>query len=304
MINEGSILVESGSIKLGLGTAQFGLDYGVSNQGGRCSVNEAKLIVEVAKQEGIRVIDTAFLYGDSETTLGKILPENHRFDIVTKTPSFGTACISSTEIDLLEKTFVKSLKNLNQESIYGILIHHVNDVLKKEGRLLLKKLKEFKKRNLVKKIGVSVYTAEQINQILSEHSIDLIQLPVNILDQRLLKSDSLKKLKKLGVEIHARSIFLQGLLLMDPDNLAPCFGSIRGHLKQYHFMLKRHKIKPIQAALDFVRKLQEVDIILCGVNSHVELKEIVSSFQKTTSLDFSSFAISDPMILNPSNWKL
>ena len=289
-------------IELGLGTVQFGIDYGISNKDGQCSLDEVKLILEKAEQEGIRIIDTAFHYGESENILGQILPKNHRFDLITKTPNFETTIVTSKEVKFLENTFLQSLKRLNQISIYGILIHHVDDLFKNGGDLLIKKLNDFKKQGLVKNIGVSVYTVEQINKILSNYSIDLIQVPINILDQRLLKSNTLEKIKSLGIEIHARSIFLQGLLLIDPEDLSPYFESIREHLKKYRLTLKKHKIKPVQAALNFIGNIQEIDVMLCGVSSHAELEDIISSLRKSTPLDFTPYAIDDSLILNPSNW--
>ena len=111
-----------------------------------------------------------------------------------------------------------------------------------------------------------------------------------------------KKIKKLGIEIHARSIFLQGLLLIDPEDLSPYFESIREHLKKYRLNLTKHKIKPVQAALNFISNIKEIDVVLCGVNSNSELEEIISSSRKSTHFDYTPFAIEDSLILNPSNW--
>ena len=304
LLTEEGPLTNNVCSKLGLGTAQFGQDYGISNKKGQCSICEVSSIIKMAEQKNVRVIDTAHLYGTSEVALGKTLPKNHRFDIVTKTTNFEGNDITLSEINFLEKKFFQSLKRLNQKSIYGILIHNANDVLKDGGSLLIEKIKDFKNQGLVEKIGVSVYTTEQIIQIIPNYSIDIIQLPISIFDQRLLKNNILKKIKSLGIEIHARSVFLQGLLLAEPGELSPHFSSILRHLKKYHLFLRKHRISPVQAALDFVSNIREVDVVLCGVSSMLELEEIISFFQQETNINFSSFAINDPKILNPSNWKV
>ena len=141
-----------------------------------------------------------------------------------------------------------------------------------------------------------------INMVIDLNCIDLVQVPINILDQRLIFSGLLEKLNNKGIEIHARSIFLQGLLLIDPEDLSPYFESIREHLKKYRLTLKKHKIKPVQAALNFISNIQEIDVMLCGVRSHAELEDIISSLRKSTPLDFTPYAIDDSLILNPSNW--
>jgi aryl-alcohol dehydrogenase-like predicted oxidoreductase len=292
-------------MKLGIGTAQFGLDYGISNPDGKTSPGEVAKILEVAAKHGIRVIDTAPAYGTSEDVLGISLPPSHDFHIVTKTPRFSSLAITSKDVQLLEETFYHSLSKLRQTSMYGLLVHHVDDLFADKSEILMKKVIEFKRQGLVQKIGVSVYTGEQIDRVLKNYSIDLIQLPINILDRRLINSGYLKKIKKQGIEIHARSIFLQGLLLMEPESLPQHFDSIREHLQHYHSLLVERGISRVEAALSFVCEMEEVDQVLFGVNNCQQLQEaIISSYKSFTNLDFSKFAIEDITILNPSAWKV
>lgn len=292
-------------MKLGLGTVQFGLDYGVSNQDGKCSRDEVSKILELAAFQGVQYIDTAALYGISEKTLGESLPKNHQFSIVTKTPRFLNSSVSYNDVMILEETFYQSLSKLNQSTIYGLLLHHTDDLFLENGHQLLEKMNDFKKKGLVQKVGVSVYNGEQIDKVLSHHSIDLIQLPINVLDQRLLASGQLSKLKRAGVEIHARSAFLQGLLLMDIHNLPDFFKGIKNHLQDYHRVLNEREITLLHGAISFIQGLSEVDVMVCGVNNRNQLKEIIHCMNnQTLNIDFSRFAIQDEMILNPSNWKI
>ena len=293
-------------MKIGVGTAQFGLNYGISNQDGKTTPEEVTKIIDVAALNKVRVIDTSPAYGTSEEVLGKTLPCPHNFDIVTKTPAFLKASITGDDVKLLENTFYQSLSKLYQQSIYGLLVHHVDDVLAKDGNLLLQKMQEIKEQGLVKKIGVSIYTSEQIDRVLDKYSIDLIQVPINVLDQRLLLSGHLQKLKKLGIEIHARSVFLQGLLLMKPEHLPSYFDSVRKHLKDYYGFICQRNISPLQAALSFVSSLSEIDAVLVGVNNCHQLQEVLLGITQHNIInkDFFELALSDTWVLNPSNWRI
>ena len=292
-------------MKIGLGTAQFGVDYGISNKDGKPSMTEAVAILNAAGKLGVRVIDTACLYGDSEEVLGQVLPPDTRLDIVTKTPQFAKQSLGEADAQHLEDTFSTSLLRLRRPSVYGLLIHRVDDLFVPGGDLLVDRLLRLKQNGLVSKIGVSVYSGWQIDAVLSRFSIDLIQLPINVLDQRLLQSGHLQKLKNAGVEIHARSAFLQGLLLMDLQDVPDYFNGIQERLKSYHCFIEAHELTPIQAALGFVSSMPEIDQIICGVNNSQQLQEICAVAQaEVRREDYAGFAIKDEAIVNPALWQL
>ena len=206
-----------------LGTVQFGLDYGISNTCGKTLEYSAKQILQYAHDKNIDMIDTAAEYGNSESIVGRSINKNDNWRIITKTPHFFDNCIDNTNVKQLEESFSKSLLNLGKQHIYGLLIHSCEDLLKPGGELLFKKMTELKENGLVKKIGVSIYNKEQLNAVLDNFNIDLVQLPINIFDQQLLIDGYLKKIKDNDIEIHARSIFLQGLLLMEMDSIHTYF---------------------------------------------------------------------------------
>lgn len=294
-------------MKLGIGTAQFGLDYGISNREGKTPPEEVARILDFAAQKGVRAIDTAPLYGTSEAVLGQTLPCNHKFDIVTKTPQFSKTTIISDDAEILENTFCKSLEKMRQSSLYGLLVHRVDDLFAENGHLLIDKMLEIKQRGLVKKIGVSVYTGEQIDRVLERYTIDLIQLPINLLDQRLLSGGYLQKLKMAGIEIHARSVFLQGLLLMETEDLPPYFNSIKDHLQTYHKAVLQQGLSLIEAALSFAIALDEIDVVVCGVNCLLQLQELIKAISEISHVqrdNWSQFSILDDSLLNPSRWSL
>jgi len=294
-------------MKIGLGTAQFGLDYGISNPLGKTPVAEVKRILDAAAENGVHVIDTASLYGDSENVLGQCLGEHHSFHIITKTPQYNKSLINEENAEQLKKVFHESLARLKQSSLYGLLVHNADDLLAQDGAALWEAINDIKNKGLVKKIGASVYSARQIDAILEKFPIDLIQLPVNILDQRLIGSGHLERLKERGIEVHARSAFLQGLLLMDPSDLPDYFCSIRLHLQQYHRFIGARNVSPVKSALEFVLNLEEVDTVIIGVASLTQLEEIMHACvddPEMTADDYRNFAWSDEGILDPSRWKV
>lgn len=290
-------------MKLGLGTVQFGMDYGISNPAGKTPPDEVDKILDVAVLNRIRIVDTAALYGTSEQALGASLPADHGFSVVTKTPVYQNENITADSARLLEQTFQRSLRRLRLAAVYGLLAHHADDMLSAGGNLLFEKMEELKQRGLVTKIGVSVYCAEQIERILDRYSIDLIQLPLNVFDQRLLHSGHLAKLKEIGVEIHVRSVFLQGLLLMEPANLPAFFNSFRQYLARYREAMECQGLSPLQAALGFAAGLDSVDAIICGVQNHQQLEDICAVLKPCDTSLFTPFGVTDEAIINPSQWR-
>lgn len=291
-------------MKIGLGMAQFGFDYGVSNRNGKTPASEVERILAVAEANGIHVIDTAAGYGESEAVLGRTLPAEHRLKIVTKAPGFAGRAITNAEADELESAFRTSLARLGSSSLYGLLVHRADDLLGGGGQLMAR-MKSLQSAGLVEKIGASVYSAAQIDNLLAYCDIDLIQLPINMLDQRLLHSGHLAKLKKKGIEIHARSVFLQGLLLMLPDELPAFFEPIRGHLSECRAMILKQGVSPLAAALAFVQALEEVDVVICGVNDHRQLESLCKAAGAESRIDdYDRFALDDETFLNPANWRL
>ncbi len=287
-------------MKLGLGTVQFGLDYGVSNSSGRTPVDEAKCVLDYAAAAGIQVLDTSPSYGVSEQVLGQLAADMGQFKVVTKT---RPQVIGSYELwtDLQE-----SLHRLSRSSVYGLLVHRSSDLLSRNGEDLFAGLVRLKEQGVVEKIGVSVYEAAEIDALLERYSIDLLQIPFNVLDQRLLISGHLRRAKDMGIEIHARSIFLQGLLLMPPESLARNFKSMEDRLRNYRRFIAEHGFTPVSGTLGFVLQVPEFDVAVCGVNTLTQLKEIVGAAladpANVDGREFGKFAIQEERLLNPTLW--
>ena len=288
--------------RLALGTAQFGLDYGITNTAGRVPAGTVSAILEEARLHGINMLDTAALYGASEEALGQQNLDG--FDLVTKTPRFATAEIVSEQVDELIQVFRRSRERLHRQSLYGLLSHHVNDLLAPGGERLWVAMQELKAAGDVERIGASVYEGQQIDALLDRFSPDLIQLPVNVLDQRLVNGRYIETLKERGVEVHARSVFLQGLLLMQPENTPGYFAPLRPLLRRYREVAAEQGLTPTQAALAYVRDLPGIDMVVVGVTDRAQLCQCAEDFAQTRHFAGTGLACDDPSFVNPALWRL
>ena len=293
-------------MKIGIGTAQWGGAYGVSNTQGPPSKLEIQRILSLAQGEGLKIIDTASQYGASEERLGESLPKTHSFQIVTKTSDVSRRGLTAADAARIQETVAQSLRRLGQESIYGLLIHHAEELISDSSGLLWKTLQSMRAQGLVQKIGVSVYTGSEIDFILDHALPDMIQLPFNVFDQRLLRSGHLAMLKQAGIEIHARSVFLQGLLLMNLRDVPDYFAPWRPSLERYHAALQRSGMNLLQGALQFVLQQPEIDCVLVGIPTHTQLSEIIQTIKSLPGKapDLDSMSILDEKLLNPSQWNL
>jgi aryl-alcohol dehydrogenase-like predicted oxidoreductase len=202
----------------------------------------------------------------------------------------------------MEKMFFASLENLAVEKVYGILVHNAQDLLGSDGKSVWRCLESFCHRGLVEKIGVSVYDEVELRRIVELFPLRIAQVPLSILDQRLLQSGILKELKDAHVEIHGRSCFLQGLLLMSPEELPSHFESIRKTVQNLRVLQKIHGLTPVGAALGFVLGVAEIDTVLVGVNTPEQFREILSEARTLSPALFSEFSVADTNIVEPRHW--
>jgi aryl-alcohol dehydrogenase-like predicted oxidoreductase len=295
-------MAELPAMKLGLGTVQFGMDYGISNSRGRIPEPEAAEILDLASRSGVQVLDTAQVYGDSEAVLGRTLPAQHDFRIVTKAAPIAGQ--KNQAAMTLREEFQKSLQRLRQKSIYALLCHDAAQLLGPSGSVLWREMTALRNEGLVQKIGASVYTRSEISQLLAAFEIEIVQLPFNLLDQRPRTGGELVELKRRGVEIHTRSTFLQGILLADPQDLDERFLPLRKHLDMTRKYLGAHDLTALQGALACTMQQAEINTVLVGVTAVAELREILSAVDglPARKIDFSTCALSDERFLNPSCW--
>lgn len=288
--------------KIGIGTVQWGMRYGVSNTNGQTSPQEAGSILKLAKEAGIKLVDTASLYGNAEVVLGESSLEP--FLVVTKTPRFDNRKINKDDAIHLLNAFQASLSRLNVQSVYGLLIHDATNITSPGGEYLVEALKELQHQKRVLKIGFSAYESSQVEHACEYFSPDIVQVPINVFDQRLILDGTIQHLSKLGVELHARSIFLQGLLLMEPASVPAYFSPWIRHIESWHNLCSRIGILPQVAALEWACNIPEISYALIGIQNASQLNELISSSVEFHFEDFSLLARSEKELLNPSLWAI
>ncbi len=293
-------------MKLALGTVQFGLRYGVANTTGQPGEADVTAILRHAADVGVKVLDTACLYGDSESVLGRCLPEDHEFQIVTKTPKFS-GMDAADAVMALHAAFDVSSSRLGVQRVHGLLTHDANDLLGPLGASLWQTMVSLRDEGRVRRIGASIYSGAQIDALLARYPLELIQLPLSLLDQRLLQGGQMDRLHERGVEIHARSVFLQGALLMRPDRLPSHLEGLRPHLAEIARRAAAIGISPLQAALRFVASLPQVTAVVCGVDSPRHFDELAAALTPPLPVldaaGAAACAFSDTQLLDPSQWR-
>lgn len=291
-------------MRLGLGTVQFGLDYGVSNRAGRTSPAEVRNILALAAERGISLIDTAPGYGTSESVLGECLPANHGFRISTKIRPLRTDVITKDHLEGVRRSFEESLSRLRQDHVHAVLIHHAGDLLADGGDALMRVLEDFRRRGLVDRIGLSMYEAAEVDALAAKFGFEVLQVPVSLLDQRLIEGGHIARWAASGAEIHARSVFLQGFLLMTPEELPPVLRPHAGVLERFRQFASDNGCLPAHAALKFVASQEHIQSAIVGVNSAAQLGQLLG--YDRCEIDGSAlqqFAQHDSRLLNPFLWR-
>ncbi len=288
--------------RVALGSVQWGVDYGIANQFGQPSIDTVSTMMLRAKVSGINFIDTAPAYGIAEEIIGGVA-QNSYFNIVTKTLPYDQHGASSSRVKNVIDGFLKSLGSLKRDHVYGLLIHHAEELFLSHGIKLWESLLLLKSKGLVQKIGVSVYDPNQLIQILDKFKIDLVQLPLNLYDQRFIHSGLLAQLKSIGIEIHVRSALLQGALVVEPLKLPNHLSLMRPLQAAWHERCRVHGITTLAAAIGFCLKQPEVDKVILGCESLSQLEEIIAASEVISNVfETDCYAIEDPEIIDPRRW--
>lgn len=286
-------------MKIALGTVQFGLEYGIANQVGRVQLEDVKNILQQATAQGVDTLDTAIAYGDSESILGQAGVSCWK--IVTKLPALPEGCVDVA--GWVETQIEGSLSRLGVSQLHGVLLHRPEQLLSEQhGKPLFKALQQLKTQGLTRKIGVSVYGPEELDRLTGEMPFDLVQAPLNILDRRLVESGWARRLKEQGTEVHVRSAFLQGLLLMTPDQRPEKLARWSRVWSEWTRWLGETGLTPLEACLRYVKGVEEVDKVVVGVDSAKHLKEILAASRSVLpSLPNWRLPI-DTDLINPGRW--
>lgn len=285
--------------KIGLGTAQFGSAYGIANQRGKIPESEIGEILQWAKAQQISVLDTAGSYGDSEDILGRLLNKSPlNYKIVSKASDLNG------EKTALRESLKKTMERLKQKSIYGYLIHNFENLLEQES--LPDDLRQLKQEGLVQKIGFSLYRPQELEYLL-DHQIrfDIIQIPYNILDQRF--EPYLPLLVERNVEIHTRSVFLQGLFFLNSQEIKGTLSAAEPQLKKLWHISTQANIPIVYVCLCFVMLNPFIDHVIIGIDSMEQLRQNLRCLDymdqvKSVYQELKSLCVDNEDILLPFRW--
>lgn len=280
--------------KLILGTVQFGMNYGINNTNGQVTPQEVNCILNEAGKAGVRLIDTAYGYGNSEDVLGDS-PALHtnKFKIVSK---YAKSNLSPIE------QYKASLKRLKVEKLYAYMVHSFQTY--KDNPEIWSDFVRLKEDGIVDRIGFSLYSPKELEYILDNNiEVNIIQVPYNILDRQF--EEWFPILKEKGIEVHTRSAFLQGLLFKDRNRFEGKVTPLAKYVNLIQNYCQEHQLGVQDLALGYVLS-SKADGVLIGVDSIEQFrKNIQSAGRDITSSDIDfihSVVVEEKELLSPVNW--
>lgn len=286
-------------MKLCLGTVQLGMKYGISSS--NINYNQALEILKYANKNGINVIDTAIAYGNAESIIGDFI-ENEVADelkVVTKL----------THIDQVEDVnyqVEQSRYRLKLKKINCVMFHDSVDMYNYD---ILSAICDQREKGVVENIGVSVYSTEHAVYASQNSNIQYIQIPYNLFDQRLHKTEFFETVKKNQKTVFARSAFLQGLLISDSNKLPDYLKKAKPYLEAFEIITKKFCCSKYDAALQFVRANEHIDYLVFGIDNVEQLKIMIEKFytisvnsELVNSLRSEFMQVEDEVIL-PYMWR-
>lgn len=284
--------------KIIIGTAQFGLDYGIANSSGKMDLFEIQKIINFARKNNIKNIDTAHAYGDCEERLGKVGINN--FDVIVKLP----ATIPTFPYDRwVKKSLNSSFKKMNINKADTVLIHNVKYLFeKKRGKIIYSELLKFKKEKKINNIGVSLYSIQDLKKVIKMYDIDVVLMSLNIFDQRIINNKIIKTLKNKKIKIYTRSTFLQGLLLLSKNQIPSKFRKWENKLENWFRLIKKSKTSAYDHCLNFVLNNKNIDKTLIGIDNFNQFKDIFK-FRKKLNLNYKNLNCNRiNRLINPAKW--
>jgi len=285
-------------MRVALGTVQFGFPYGVANQSGQVTRSEAKAMLDLAAASGIDTLDTAIAYGDSEACLGEVGIGG--FNIITKLPAVPENC--DDIVGWVHGQIAASLERLRVASVYGVLLHRPDQLLRRDGEVLFRALQSLKDNGQAQKIGVSINAPRELEELTAQYRFDLVQAPFSLIDRRLQTTGWLQRLSREGVEVHTRSVFLQGLLLMPefarPEKFSP-WSALWHHWQEW---LTEHRISAVQACLAFPLSFAEVHRVVVGADGLGHLQQIIKAATGVLPVSFPDIGCETESLINPVLW--
>ncbi len=284
--------------RISLGTAQFGLPYGIANSDGQVPTSEAHQILDRAYQHGIRKLDTASLYGSSEAVIGS--SDKHDWAITTKIAGLPADC--GDVAGWVEDELKASFNALQIETVDTVLLHHPDDLLGSSGKELYDALAACRANGLCKRLGVSLYSADEADPYLEHFALDTIQLPFSLVDRGLVTTGRAHELNEAGISIQVRSIFLQGLLLMSVTEQVQRFPQAEPLWRAFAAWCSEQGVDAHEACLRFVFGQADLDAIIVGVDSAAQLDALLDMVGAGPLAVPDDLATTDRDIIDPRRW--
>jgi aryl-alcohol dehydrogenase-like predicted oxidoreductase len=281
-----------------LGTVQLGRNYGIANRSGKVATDEARRVLRLARANGVDTLDTAIDYGNAEARLGELGVADFR--IVTKVPA-----LPSSEDDVygwLLTRVEESLRRLRVQRLYGLLLHHAPDLVGTAANRLVKALGRIQDAGLVEYFGVSIYSPSDLELVDEIDTFGLVQAPLNVFDRRIVDSGLLARLQSTGVEVHLRSAFLQGLLLMPAAAVPTTFAPWQPRFERWHAWCRENALTPLQACLVHVRSIAPGAKIVVGCDNAEQFEEILQAVRQPPLEAPDEFRSGDLRLINPALW--
>ena len=277
-----------------IGTANFNSKYGFKKH--LYSKSELNEIFNILEKNKINSFDTAQSYGSSEEILGN----KKKINIFTK---LNLPNVKINKFDLeVNKLINKSLKNLKRKKLEGILIHNSDFFIKNKNyqSKVLNILKKLRKRKIIKKIGFSIYTPNELKEIVKIFIPNFFQIPINVLDQRFINGNIINKISKHKIEIHARSIFLQGKILKRNKFHSPL---VNKKVNDFHSWCSENKVTKIGACINFIRNYKFINKIIVGIDNKSQLKTIIKEMRKKKYFVPNKFKMNKFNLIDPRKKK-
>ena len=288
-------------MKLVLGGAQFADRYGISNNRSHIQKKDLEKIFKFSKNDKI-FIDTAFNYKGSIDTIAKY-NDRYNFKINLKIDIGEKESYQNKFFDRINHSYHK----LKKRKIYSIMVHDTANFMKLKSakkKKIIEVRNFLKKTNKIEKIGYSVYDLKELNFLKKIKNLDLVQLPINIFDQNMIIKKKLLFLKKRKIEIHARSIFLQGLIFLKLSKIEKIIGKKSSQIKAFFQEYKKINEKLFHC-INFIKNCKSVDKAVVGFTNYREFKALQKIFEKKkVKKNYQVFMINDKEILRPYLWKI
>ncbi|MDE2396803.1 MAG: aldo/keto reductase [Burkholderiales bacterium] len=286
-------------MQLALGTVQFGLAYGVAGRGQAVPEDEVRAVLEDAAARGVRTLDTAAAYGDIEARLGR-LARGLPLDIVSKVPAIPAALDPAAAADFALRSAQLSRDRLGG-ALRALMLHSADDLAGARGQAVAAALATWGRSEGVE-IGASCYAPDEVLDLAQRHAIAIAQAPGNALDQRFARPGLAQGL--VGIEVHLRSAFLQGLLVMPAARAGDRLPAARPALARWHTWCSARGMPPLLAALSVVKSFRAVSAVVVGVDDLAQWTEIARAWEQAEPTAAAELACDDPAVVDPRRWSL